>query len=103
MLLRADHATAHQASFMVSVYPTIAQQNVTVRLYNTYLASGEVRAAQLCGLCGDIIEDFTKRVVQNNHGAQDVELDVSKLGVRMHFIRIQTGVETATFKILILR
>lgn len=101
--LASSRAPAQQASFTVSVFPNVTHVRTTVRLYNTHLARGGVKIAHLCSMAGDVIEDFTGRIRPATAGARDVTLDVSGLSTGMYFVRIQTGVETATFKLLVLK
>lgn len=100
MTIPSGSLDSQQASFTVSVFPTITSGSTTVRIYNSYLASGGIRSARVCSVSGDVLEDFTRDIQQGKHGIQDVQLTLSRYTTGMYFLNFQTGNETFTFKVI---
>lgn len=68
LVLIVTQVMAQQASFSISVFPTIVHSKETVRLYNTDLTQGVVSEANLCMLDGSVVEDFVERIAQRRRG-----------------------------------
>ena len=78
-------------SFTVALYPTVASGEVTIEIYNAYLAHGGIRSAKVYSTDGSIIKDLTNKIDKGRIGLQVITLDVGSYAGGVYILTISTG------------